>query len=68
MVDSSKMSGEELPLKVHYTQDKTQELYKTKLTNHSSRVSFLFNFNCFKYMTQDTLFIGESVLENNIEG
>jgi len=26
MVDGSKMSGEESPLEVHYTQDKTQEL------------------------------------------
>jgi len=26
MVDGSKMSGEEPPLEVHHTQDKTQEL------------------------------------------
>jgi len=28
MVDGSKMSGEDLPLEVHYTQDKTREQYR----------------------------------------
>jgi len=30
VVEDSKMSGEEPPLEVHYTQDKTQELQQNK--------------------------------------
>ena len=35
-VRDSKMSGEEWPLKVYFTQDKTQNVIE--LTNHTSRV------------------------------
>jgi len=62
MMVGSKMSGEEPPLEVYSTQDKTQK--KRVLTKHSSRFSLLFNV---KITSQDTLYIGKSDLESKGE-
>jgi len=41
-----KMSGEELPLEVHYTHKiRPKNLYETQLTKHSDKVSLLSKFN-----------------------
>jgi len=57
------MSGEESPLEVHYSQDKTQEQFRRKNSLITQEeFLFLIQIQVKKYIRQDTIYIGESDL------
>ena len=58
----------EPPLEVLHTQDKTQNTRRLSSLITPAEFPFYFKIQCVKYMRQDTIFIGENVLENKIEG
>ena len=55
-------------LKCSHTQDKTHYENSQVSQKHSCKVCLLSKIQYMKYMRQNTLFIGQSVLENKIEG
>jgi len=65
-VGGSKISGTELPLEVHCTQDKTKINGVLKLTNTLTRISLLHSISMSKYMEEGTLYIGRSDLEGKM--
>jgi len=58
------MSDGEPPLQMHYSQEQFRR--QSSLITQAEFL-FLIQIQCVKYISQDTLFIGENVLEIKIE-